>query len=74
MASLDVDSLFTNTPIEDTIDICTNILLANTERVKGLLKIQFKELWRNWWNYIGETGETTLAKLVLILKVGLKSI
>ena len=34
MASLDVDSLFTNTPIEETIDICTNILLANTEREK----------------------------------------
>ena len=26
MGSLDLDSLFTNTPLEETIDICTNTL------------------------------------------------
>ena len=32
MGSLDVDSLFTNIPLEETIDICTNTLFENTEK------------------------------------------
>ena len=44
MASLDIDSLFTNIPLEETIDICTNMLLENMEKVEGLSKIEFKEL------------------------------
>ena len=44
MRSLDVDSLFTNIPLEATIDICTNALLENSEKV-GLSKIEFKELF-----------------------------
>ena len=44
MGSLDVDSLFTNIPLEETIDICTNMLFENMERVEGLSKIEFKEL------------------------------
>ena len=43
MGSLDVDSLFTNIPLEETIDICTNALFINTEK-EGLSKIEFKEL------------------------------
>ena len=42
--SLDVDSLFTNIPLEETIDICTNSLFENMEKVEGLSKIEFKEL------------------------------
>ena len=42
MRSLDVDSLFTNIPLEVTIDICANTLFENTEKV-GLSKIEFKE-------------------------------
>ena len=38
MGSLDVDSLFTNIPLEETIDICTNTLFKNTEKV-GFSKI-----------------------------------
>ena len=41
---LDVDSLFTNILLEETIDICTNTLFENTEKVEGLSKIEFKEL------------------------------
>ena len=37
MGSLDVDSLFTNIPLEETIDICTNKLFENTEKVEGLI-------------------------------------
>ena len=44
MGSLDVDSLFTNIPLEETIDICTNSLFENMEKVEGLSKIEFKEL------------------------------
>ena len=44
MGSLDVDSVFTNIPLEETIDICTNTLFKNIEKVEGLSKIEFKEL------------------------------
>ena len=44
MGSLDVDSLFTNIPLEETIDICTNTLFENMEKIEGLSKIEFKEL------------------------------
>ena len=44
MGSLDVDSLFANIPIQETIDICTNKLFENIEKVKVLSKIEFKEL------------------------------
>ena len=35
MGSLDIDSLFNNMPLEETVDICTNTLFENTERVDG---------------------------------------
>ena len=44
MGSLDVDFLFTNISLEETIDICTNARFENKEKVEGLLKIEFKEL------------------------------
>ena len=44
MESLDVDFLFTTIPLEETINICTNTLIENSERVKDLSKIEFKEL------------------------------
>ena len=44
MPSLDVDSLFTNIPLEENIDICTNTLFENMEKVEGLSKIEFKEV------------------------------
>ena len=37
--------LFTNISLEETIVICTNTPLRNTERVEGLSKIEFKELY-----------------------------
>ena len=44
LGSLDVDSLFTNILLQETINICTNIIFENTERLEGLLKVEFKEL------------------------------
>ena len=44
MGSLDVDSLFTNILLEETIGICTNELFKKSETVEGLNKTEFKEL------------------------------
>ena len=44
MATFDVKSLFTNVPLDETIDICINKLYTGKKKVKGLLKRHFKEL------------------------------
>ena len=44
MRSLDIDSLFKNIPLEETIDICINTLFENTEKAEGLSKIELREL------------------------------
>ena len=38
-------SHFTNIPLEETIDICTNTLFENTEKIEVLSKIELKELF-----------------------------
>ena len=43
MGSLDIDSLFTNIPLEETIEICTNELFKESETIEGLSKTEFKE-------------------------------
>ena len=43
MASLDVDSLFTNISLDETIDICCNLVFEN-KKVDGLLKEDFRPL------------------------------
>ena len=45
MESLDVDSLFTNIPLEETIDICTYTLFENMEKVEGLSKIELRSFY-----------------------------
>ena len=44
MGSLDVDSLFTNIPLEETINICTNLLYSNQGVMEGINKSEFKNL------------------------------
>ena len=44
MGSLDVDSLFTNIPLDETIDICINQLFENTDTVEGSKKSELKQL------------------------------
>ena len=44
MASLDVDSLFTNIPLNETIEICCELLYSNTAVVDGLSRNDFKKL------------------------------
>ena len=44
MRSLDVDSLFTNIPLDKTIDICVNHPFENTDTVEGFTKSELKQL------------------------------
>ena len=44
MGSLDVDSLFTNIPLEETTEIYTNELFRESETAEGLGRSEFKEL------------------------------
>ena len=44
MGSLDVDSVFTNIPLEETINICTNLLYNNEDVIEGINKSEFKNL------------------------------
>ncbi|XP_057302826.1 uncharacterized protein LOC130636989 [Hydractinia symbiolongicarpus] len=44
MASLDVDSLFTNIPLQETIDICTDSLFSETDPVSNFCKSDFRKL------------------------------
>ena len=44
MGILDFASHLINIPLEETIDICTNTLFDNKEKVEGLPKIEFKGL------------------------------
>ena len=44
MASLDVDSLLTNVPLEETINICVNELFKSNTCIHGLKKNQITEM------------------------------
>ena len=44
MASLDVESLFTNIPLDETIDIVTKKVFQNKRRVSGISRRDFKRL------------------------------
>ncbi len=44
MASLDVKSLFTNIPLEETINICLDNIFKNQETIAGLNKLDFQIL------------------------------
>ena len=44
MASLDVDSLFTNIPLRETIELVTAKVYGNKRKVNGILKSDFRRL------------------------------
>ena len=44
MVSFDVESLFTNIPLDETINICADRVYKRKKKVKGLLKRHFKQL------------------------------
>ena len=44
MGSLDVDSLFTNIPLKEIINICTNLLYKHVDVIAGINKSEFENL------------------------------
>ena len=45
VASFDIESLFTNISMDETINFCVNNVLGNKKRVQGLLKKDFKPFY-----------------------------
>ena len=46
MASLDVEFLFTNIPLEETTSLCCDSLFSNDAKVNSINKIDFEKLLR----------------------------
>ena len=46
MASLDVESLFTNIPLEETISVCCDSLFSNNAKVNNINRNNFGKLLR----------------------------
>ena len=44
MGSVDVESFFTNMPLEETINICVKLLYNNEDVIEGINKSEFKNL------------------------------
>ena len=44
MASFDIQSLFTNIPLDEMINICVDLVFHKNKKVKGMLKRHFKQL------------------------------
>ena len=44
MDSLEVHSLFTKIPLEETINICTEVMYDQNDNIEGLNKSEFKEI------------------------------
>ena len=44
LASFDIESLFTNILLKETIDLCVDILFSNTTNIDGITKEYFHEL------------------------------
>ena len=58
MASLDVDLLFTNMPLDETIDICAKELFKTSQRVSGINKQQVSLTIKGNTNSFDEPSET----------------
>ena len=59
MASLDVESLFTNIPLEETINVSCDSLFSNDSKINNINRIYFEKLLRaallnNFFNFEGE--------------------
>ena len=44
MRSLDVDSLFTNIPLDETINTCINTVYSDQNVIRGINKEEFRNL------------------------------
>ena len=45
MGSLDVDTLFNNIPLKETINICTNLLYNNVDVIEGINKSELENFY-----------------------------
>ena len=45
MGSLDVDWLFTDIPLDETIDICTNTIYNEQDVIQGISKEEFRNIF-----------------------------
>ena len=59
MTSLDVKSLFTNIPLEETICVCCDSLFSNNAKVNNINRIDFEKFLRatllnNFFNFEGK--------------------
>ena len=59
MASLDVEFIFTNIPLEETTSVCCDSLFSNDAKVSNIKNIDFKKLLRaalqnNFFNFEGK--------------------
>ena len=59
MASLDVEFIFTNIPLEETTNVCCDSLFSNDAKVSNIKNIDFKKLLRaalqnNFFNFEGK--------------------
>ena len=68
--SLDVDSLFTNIPLEEIIEICTNEHFKESETIEGLSKTEFKELLSLATKYSHFIFDRTLYKQINSVAMG----
>ena len=60
MASLDIESLFTNIPLEETISVCCDSLFSNDAKVNNINRTDFEKLSRaalqdNFFNFEGKS-------------------
>ena len=52
MASLDVESLFNNIPLDETIENCINDLFSNNDKVHNFIKENLKELLMSRFSHL----------------------
>ena len=62
MVSMDVESLFTNIPLEETRNVCCDSLFRNDAKVNNIKRIDFKKLLRTalqnkFFNFEGKISE-----------------
>ena len=62
MPSLDVESLLTNIPLEETISVCCDSLFSNNSKVSNINRIDFEKLLRaalqnNAFNFEGKINK-----------------
>ena len=65
IVSLDVESLFTNIPLEETIRMCCDFLFSNDAKVDNINRIDFEKLLRaalqnKFFNFEGKIYEQIL--------------